>query len=76
MNIPLGRPVASENRSPLTPALVALGTSRRCIAVRVSLPITVSVESTGASVVVPPGRGPMRTLITTGPPGVICTSVW
>ena len=45
-------------KSPLTPAVVADPATRRWIAVSVSVPVRVSFERTGASVVVPPGRGP------------------
>ncbi|RDI73211.1 hypothetical protein Gocc_3006 [Gaiella occulta] len=75
MNTPLGAPVANEKKSPLTPAVVAVDASRRCIALSVSVPTSVSFESTGARVVVPPGRGPVSTLIATGPLGVNCTPV-
>ena len=62
-------------KSPLMPAVVAWGAVRRSIAVRVSLPVSVSFERLGASVVVPPGRGPVRMLIATGPLGVNWTPV-
>ena len=52
------------------PAVVACGAVRRSIAVSVSRPVSVSFERLGASVVVPPGRGPLRMLIATGPFGV------
>ena len=58
MRTPLGRPVANAKKSPLMPAVVACGAVRRSIAVSVSLPVSVSFERLGASVVVPPGRGP------------------
>ena len=45
-------------KSPLTPAVVAVAAVRRWIAVSVSVPVSVSLERAGASVVVPPGRGP------------------
>jgi hypothetical protein len=72
MKIPLGRPVFSSKRSPLTPAVATSGASLRCIRVRVSRPSTVSLDSTGASVVAvtPSGRGPTSTLSATGPLGV------
>ena len=38
--------------------------------VNVSVPVTVLFESSGSRVVVPPGRGPFKTSITTGPLGV------
>ena len=72
---PLGRPDANVKKSPLTPAVVAVGAIRRCIAVSVSVPVSVSFERAGASVVVPPGRGPVRMLIATGPLGVNWTPV-
>ena len=75
MRTPLGRPEENVKKSPLTPALVELVVVRRCIAVSVSVPVSVSFESTGATVVVPPGRGPVRMLIATGPFGVNCTPV-
>ena len=45
--IPLGRPSASEKRSPLTPTEVACVERRRCIADTVSRSITDSFESAG-----------------------------
>ena len=57
------------------PAVVACGAVRRSIAVSVSRPVSVSFERLGASVVVPPGRGPLRMLIATGPFGVNWTPV-
>ena len=47
--IPLGRPSASEKKSPLTPTVVACVASRRCIAETVSRWTTDSFESTGRS---------------------------
>ena len=75
ISTPLGRPVENVKKSPLTPALVELDAVRRCIAVSVSVPASVSFESTGATVVVPPGRGPVRMLRATGPFGVNWTPV-
>ena len=75
MRTPLGSPVANAKKSPLMPAVVACGAVRRSIAVSVSLPVSVSFERLGASVVVPPGRGPLRMLIATGPLGVNWTPV-
>ena len=75
MRTPLGKPVANAKKSPLMPAVVACGAVRRSIAVSVSLPVSVSFERLGASVVVPPGRGPVRMLIATGPFGVNWTPV-
>ena len=74
ITMPDGRPVASAKKSPLTPAMAAVGASLRCMPVRVSRPTIVSFETTGSSVVSPPGRGPRSTLIATGPCGVNCTS--
>ena len=68
--MPLGTPVRNVKKSPLTPAAVADGAIRRSIPVSVSVPVRASFESTGASVVMPPGRGPVSTLIATGPCGV------
>ena len=67
---PLGTPDAYVKKSPLMPAVVADAAVRRSIPVSVSVPVSVSFESAGASVVVPPGRGPVRMLIATGPFGV------
>jgi hypothetical protein len=52
---------------------VAVRRSRTSIVVSFSRPTTVSFESTGSSVVRPPGRGPRSTLIATGPCVVNCT---
>ncbi len=76
MKTPLGTPVANEKKSPLTPAVVADGAIRRCMSVSVSLSVRESLERTGVSVVAPEaGRGPVRTLIATGPFGVNCAPV-
>ena len=72
--IPLGRPVSQLKRSPFTPATVAVLESRRCIPLTVSLPVTVSFESTGFSAKSPPGCGALRMCTTTRSPPIVRTS--
>ncbi len=72
MRIPLGRPL-DANRSPLTPATVAVADTRCWIAVTRSVPTMASLESTGLSVQRPPGRGIVSTWMTDGPWNVNCT---
>ena len=67
ITIPLGLPSLKAEKSPFTPATVAEPLTPRCIAVTVSRPLNVLLERIGASVVVPPGRGPVRIEIATGP---------
>jgi hypothetical protein len=64
--VPFGLPAASA-KSPLMPAAVVVGDSRRCIWLRVSRPGITPFESTGSSEYRPPGFGAVRTWITTGP---------
>ena len=67
MSIPVGSPSSQVQKSPFTPATLALAEARRCMDVTVSRPSSESLERRGRSAYRPPGFGARRMWTTTGP---------